>query len=128
MSEGAKMIYMFGMSIVPTVPAGWLTFAEGAVYKHYDTPVRVWGVSVLSDQQAAGAIMKLGGSVFMWAVIIYLFFKRFMRGFLEQQSYAPASRMPDAEITGTDAPLTYAEVEAAFSRVRPASETPHTSS
>lgn len=125
MSEGGKMIYMFGMSLVPTVPAGWLTFAEGTVYKHYNTPVRVWGVSVLSDQQAAGAIMKLGGSVFMWAVIIYLFFRRFMRGFLEEQSYVRSDQIPDAEITGTDTTLTYAEVEAAFSRVKPAPEAPH---
>lgn len=124
MSDGGKMIYMFAMSVVPTVPAGWLTFAEGSVYNHYDTPVRVWGVSVLSDQQAAGAIMKLGGSVFMWAVIIYLFFRRFMRGFLEQQSYAPKNRMPDAEIIGTESTLTYQDVQDAFGRVRPAPESP----
>jgi putative membrane protein len=29
---GAKCIYLFLMSVVPTVPAGWLTFAEGVVY------------------------------------------------------------------------------------------------
>ena len=31
-----KMIYLFLMSVVPTVPAGWLTFADGVVYKAYD--------------------------------------------------------------------------------------------
>jgi putative membrane protein len=51
---GAQMIYLFSMSLLPTIPAGWLTFAENAVYGHYDTPVRVWGMTVLSDQQAAG--------------------------------------------------------------------------
>ena len=69
MSDGGKMIALFGTSLIPTIPAGWLTFAEGAVYKHYDTNVRVWGMSVLSDQQLAGGIMKLGGSQFMWAII-----------------------------------------------------------
>ena len=78
MSDGAKMIYLFGTSLIPTIPAGWLTFAEGAVYKHYDTIVRVGGISVLSDQQAAGGIMKLGGSTLMWGIIIYIFFNRFM--------------------------------------------------
>jgi len=125
-SDGAKMIYLFAMSLVPTIPAGWLTFAEGPVYKHYDTPVRVWGVSVISDQQAAGGIMKLGGSVFMWGVIIFIFFKRFMAGFYNQQSYNRSNRMPDAEVTGTDEPLTFSEVEAAFNRTRPAPENPHT--
>ena len=36
MGTPGKMIYLFLQSVVPTVPAGWLTFAEGAVYKAYD--------------------------------------------------------------------------------------------
>ena len=28
-SYGGKMIYLFLQSVVPTVPAGWLTFADG---------------------------------------------------------------------------------------------------
>lgn len=51
LQSGGKMIYLFLMSVVPTVPAAWLTFAEGAVYKHYDIPIRVWGLSVTTDQQ-----------------------------------------------------------------------------
>ena len=65
------------MSVVPTVPAGWLTFAEGAVYDAYDQPVRVWGLSVTADQQLAGAIMKTGGSIFLWSIIVVLWFTRF---------------------------------------------------
>lgn len=122
MSDGAKMIYLFGTSLIPTIPAGWLTFAEGAVYKHYDTIVRVGGISVLSDQQAAGGIMKLGGSTLMWTIIIYIFFKRFMGSFFKEQSYNHEDKMPDSEVVGTKAPLMYSEVEAAFERTRPASE------
>lgn len=44
-SDAAKPIYLFLQSVVPTVPAGWLTFAEGVVYKHYNQPVRVCGGS-----------------------------------------------------------------------------------
>lgn len=88
MSYGAMMIYLFCTSLVPSIPAGWLTFAEGSVYNHYDTPVRVWGMSVLSDQQLAGGIMKLGGSIFLWAIIITIFFTRFMKGFFGAQSYS----------------------------------------
>ncbi len=54
-----KMIYLFLQSVVPTVPAAWLTFAEGSVYDAYETPIRLWGISVASDQQLAGAVMKL---------------------------------------------------------------------
>jgi putative membrane protein len=122
--HGAQMIYLFSMSLLPTIPAGWLTFAENAVYDHYDTPVRVWGMTVLSDQQAAGGIMKLGGSVFMWMVIIFVFFRRFMGGFAAEQTYARDRRIPDSEITGTDPTLTYADVEKAFSATRPAPESP----
>lgn len=119
MSDGAKMIYLFGTSLIPTIPAGWLTFAEGPVYKHYDTMVRVGGINVLSDQQAAGGIMKLGGSTLMWAIIIYIFFKRFMGSFFKEQSYNHDDKMPDVEVIGTEAPMMYSEVEAAFERTRP---------
>ena len=123
-SDGAKMIYLFSMSLVPTIPAGWLTFAEGPVYRHYDTPVRVGGISVLSDQQAAGGIMKLGGSVFMWIVIIFIFSRRLMRGFYAQQTYDRSRQVPDSEVVGNDATLTYGDVEEAFRRTKPATEDP----
>ncbi|MEY3595991.1 MAG: hypothetical protein RL576_1405 [Actinomycetota bacterium] len=71
-----KTIYLFLMSVVPTVPAAWLTFAEDSVYKHYDIPIRVWGLSTETDQQLAGAVMKTGGSFFLWAIVIFIFFKR----------------------------------------------------
>jgi putative membrane protein len=124
MTDMGKMIYLFSMSFVPTIPAGWLTFAETPVYKHYDTPVRVWGINVLSDQQAAGGIMKLGGSVFMWAVVIFIFSRRFAKGFYRNQSYTAGATMPDAEVVGTDDPLTFDQVEDAFSRTRPPTEDP----
>ncbi len=70
-----KCIYLFAMSIVPTVPGGWLVFAEGVVYRHYDTAQRLWDINVLTDQQAAGVIMKLVGGFFLWAVIATIFFR-----------------------------------------------------
>ena len=84
---GGKLIYLFLMSVIPTVPAAWLTFAEGTVYKHYDIAVRVWGLSVTTDQQLAGAIMKLGGSIFLWTVIVVIFFRRFIGNFFVEANY-----------------------------------------
>ncbi|NQV97249.1 MAG: cytochrome c oxidase assembly protein [Acidimicrobiaceae bacterium] len=100
LQAGGKMIYLFAMSVVPTVPAAWLTFAEGAVYKHYDIPVRVWGLSVTIDQQIAGAVMKTGGSVFLWSIIIFIFFKRFTPSFSGSQSYLSDASNQTSEKTG----------------------------
>jgi putative membrane protein len=115
LKSGGKMIYLFLMSVVPTVPAAWLTFAEGAVYKHYDIAVRVWGLSVTTDQQVAGAIMKTGGAVFLWSIVVFLFFKRFSAGFLDAQSYRKDS-------TADNQVLTYQDVTDAFGRVAPVKE------
>ncbi|MFA5773901.1 MAG: cytochrome c oxidase assembly protein [Ilumatobacteraceae bacterium] len=84
---GGKMIYLFLMSVIPTVPAGWLAVAEGVVYRQYDIPVRVFGLSVKTDQQLAGAVMKTGGTIFLWSIIVFIFFRRFMGRFSEEQSY-----------------------------------------
>jgi putative membrane protein len=86
-SDAAKPIYLFLQSVVPTVPAGWLTFAEGVVYKHYNQPVRVCGISPTDDQQLAGAIMKIGGSIFLWALVVFYFFKRFATTWKEDNTY-----------------------------------------
>lgn len=109
------MIYLFLQSVVPTIPAAWLTFAEGVVYQAYDTPVRLWGISVVDDQQWAGAIMKIGGGLFLWGIIIYLFFTRFANRNEESYDYKRPGRIPTAEITGNeDFPLTTADVERVF--------------
>jgi putative membrane protein len=75
-AHAPRMLYLFTQSLVPTVPAGWLTFAEGTVYKHYGlAPLRLWHLSVQDDQQLAGVIMKIGGSVFLWTLCVVFFFR-----------------------------------------------------
>ncbi len=107
-----KTIYLFLMSVVPTVPAAWLTFAEDSVYKHYDIPIRVWGLSTETDQQLAGAVMKTGGSLFLWAIVIFIFFKRLAKGFYKDQSY----------VREDEETLTFSDVERAFSQSKPPQE------
>jgi len=118
MTYPGKMIYLFLQSVVPTVPAAWLTFADGAVYRHYgEQPVRVWGLSVADDQQFAGVIMKIGGGFFLWGIVIYMFFQRFGREDRDVNTYRRGGTMPTAEIAGTEEfPLTYREVTEAFER------------
>jgi putative membrane protein len=107
----AKMIYLFLNSVVATVPAGWLTFAEGVVYKHYNIPVRVWGLSVSNDQQIAGALMKLGGSAFLWTIIGVMFYKNFVKTFSEENK----DDYDHKDIEIVEEPLTTADVLKAFS-------------
>ncbi len=110
------MIYLFLQSVIPTVPAGWLTFADGVVYKPYgEQPVRVWGISATDDQQLAGAIMKIGGSMFLWTIVIFLWFRRFSRSYATENDYhRTAPPAPDAaDVTALptpSAPLDAADV------------------
>jgi putative membrane protein len=110
LGPAAQMVLLFMNSIVPTVPAGWLTFADNAVYKSYDIPVRVWGLSVQVDQQFAGLIMKIGGAAFLWTLVVIIFFTRFMGRFIVDQDEA-SSRIDHHGNT-----LTFAHVEQAFAQ------------
>lgn len=109
-SDATKPIYLFLQSVVPTVPAGWLTFAEGVVYRHYNQPVRVWGLSPTDDQQIAGAVMKVGGSIFLWSLVVFYFFKRFATTWKEDNTYRRAT-------------LTFDEVKSEFERTPAPDET-----
>jgi putative membrane protein len=101
-SAPAQMIYLFIASIVPTVPGAWLTFAEGAVYSVYDIPDRLWGLTVTSDQQIAGLLMKLGAGSYLWLLITLIFFR-----------WAGTLASKDA-LRPTPATLTYDQVEREF--------------
>ena len=120
MGVPGAMIYLFLQSVVPTVPAAWLTFAEGVVYDGYDKPLRLWGISAVDDQQLAGAIMKTAGGFFLWGIVIFLFFKRFAVRDESAYDFKRSGKMPAAEIVGHDeAPLTTADVEREFASTTP---------
>jgi len=107
LSPPAQMIYLFLMSIIPTVPAGWLTFADNPVYPAYDTVDRLWGISVVDDQQAAGFVMKILGGFFLWSLIAVRFFR-----------WAAAESANDRR--QRTRPLTFGEVEKEFEKAGPA--------
>ena len=120
MGVPGAMIYLFLQSVVPTIPAAWLTFAEGVVYDSYDRPLRLWGISVVQDQQLAGAVMKIAGGFFLWSIVIYLFFKKFAVEDDTTYDFRRRGKMPSAEIVGNDeAPLTTEDVEREFASTTP---------
>ena len=74
-SPPGKMLFLFGQSILPTVPASFLTFANSPIYDAYEQAPRLWGISAVTDQMVAGLIMKIGGGLLLWSVIAVLFFR-----------------------------------------------------
>ena len=75
----AQMLYLFLQTIVPTVPASFLTFNDRPLYGVYAELPRLWGISALTDQQTAGLIMKIVGGLFLWGVIAVIFFRWYER-------------------------------------------------
>jgi len=78
LSPAAQMLYLFLQSIVPTVPASFLVFADRPIYHFYEHVPRLWGLSPLSDQQLAGITMASEQAVVFFAVFAF-FFLRFLR-------------------------------------------------
>jgi len=74
LSPFMKMGYLFLQSLVPTIPASFLTLGDNALYPIYETLPRIWGLSAHSDQVIAGLIMKLGGGLLLWGFIAWVFF------------------------------------------------------
>lgn len=75
-SPPAQMLYMFGQTIVPTVPASFLTFAESPFYRVYAEAPRLFAaLDPVTDQRVAGLVMKVGGGFLLWAIITVLFFR-----------------------------------------------------
>jgi putative membrane protein len=73
LSPPGKMLYLFLQSIVPTVPASFLTFGSRPLYSFYAHVPHPW-VNAITDQRIAGLIMKIGGGLLLWTVIAVIFF------------------------------------------------------
>jgi putative membrane protein len=76
LSYPGRLVYLFAHSILPTVPASFLTFAREPIYTAYaEAPRLVGWLGPVDDLHLAGLIMKLGGGLFLWAVMAVLFFR-----------------------------------------------------
>jgi putative membrane protein len=89
LSPFGKMGYLFLQSLVPTVPASFLTLGDTPLYPIYETFPRLWGISAHTDQVVAGLIMKLGGGLILWAFIAAVFFS----WWAEEQRYGNPVRV-----------------------------------
>ena len=71
----SRMAFLFLQSIVPTVPASFLTFGTTILYHYYAHKATIWGLTPLADQQLAGLIMKIGAGILLWSLIAVTFFQ-----------------------------------------------------
>lgn len=107
MGYPGRMLYLFLQSVVPTVPASFLTFATGVIYKFYEEAPRAFSITAVEDQQLAGAIMKVYGGLVLWMVIVVMFFRW----------YAISQRKPDP-----DGVLTWEQVQRELERTEAPAE------
>jgi len=75
LSYPGRMAYLFGQSILPTIPASFMTLGETVLYDSYRTATMPWGLEPFVDQQMAGLVMKIGGGFLLWGIITVLFFR-----------------------------------------------------
>jgi putative membrane protein len=104
LSYPGQMLYLFLQSIVPTVPASFLTFGDTPLYAFYAEATPLLGWDAVTDQRIAGFVMKVVGGLILWGFIAAVFFR--WHG--------------ESELAGSDAPALQ-ELERAANReeVRP---------
>lgn len=107
LSPPARMAFLFLQSVVPTVPASFLTFGSAPLYKFYEDVPQLWGLSTLDDQRLAGLIMKIGAGLLLWLLIAVIFFRWAAdeeRGSAARRSWQDldreVTRMSEMETTG----------------------------
>jgi len=79
LSHPLQIAYLFLQSLLPSVIASFVTFSDRVVYAFYGEAPRIWGLSPIEDQQIAGGMMKLLGSLILWSFIAVAFFKWYGR-------------------------------------------------
>jgi putative membrane protein len=75
LSPPGQMFYLFAQSLLPTIPASFLTFSSVAIYPIYGDAALAFGLSAVADQTIAGVIMKLGGGLLLWSTIAVIWFR-----------------------------------------------------
>jgi cytochrome c oxidase assembly factor CtaG len=70
----AMLPYLFLAAMPATVVCAFLTFADHVLYPRYEAVPRVFGLSALTDQAVAGAMMWVAGLVAYLIPLVYLGF------------------------------------------------------
>lgn len=87
LSYPVQCLYLFAQSLVPAVIGAFITFSGIVVYPVYTETPKLWGLSPLADQQIAGLLMKMLGTVFLWVLVSVRFFQWFHQEEHEDEKY-----------------------------------------
>jgi putative membrane protein len=82
---GAKLGYVALVRVISTILGNIFIWAGTVFYPFYEHPANMWGISALSDQQIAGAVMMVEGSIVTLAALAWLFLKMAQESELRQQ-------------------------------------------
>jgi putative membrane protein len=77
MNYGLSMLYVFTMMMYQGVLGALITFSRSPWYPLYEESVASWGMTLLEDQQLAGAIMWVPGNFVYLLVFIWLLWQWF---------------------------------------------------
>jgi putative membrane protein len=77
LSQAGKIGYMFLQSLLPTIPASFLTFGTEPIYSAYLLRENIFDISTVNDQTLAGLVLKLGGGVIIWVTILIIWLNWF---------------------------------------------------
>jgi cytochrome c oxidase assembly factor CtaG len=82
---GAKLGYVAGVRVLETILGNVFIWAGTVFYPFYEHPVDRWGISALGDQQIAGAVMMVEGSIVTLAALAWLFLRMAQESELRQE-------------------------------------------
>lgn len=83
--EGGQVLYLFFQSLPAAILGAIITFAGDPLYPTYASAPRVWGMSVMADQQLGGLLMWVAGGLVFFIVLTIIFFRWF-----RDDDYEPA--------------------------------------
>jgi len=65
-----KAGYLFLSTILPTIPAAFMIYADYPIYRLYELAPRVNDILSTTDQLVAGLLMKAGGDIISWIALL----------------------------------------------------------
>jgi putative membrane protein len=69
---GMKILYLFLAGTQDAILSGLIALSKDVLYPHYETAVRLWGVTAQEDQMGGGIVMFAAGSVAYAVAILIL--------------------------------------------------------
>jgi putative membrane protein len=82
---GPKLAYIAGVRVVETVLGNVFVWSGSVFYGVYDRGDELWGISPLQDQNLAGAVMMVEGSLVTIVALAWLFLRLAHEGELRQE-------------------------------------------